>query len=197
MTTTNLKVYVAGKTHDMRHVQEVQSLVRRYGTVTHDWTSFVEKHGPDAANALPQALAKECARNDMRGVLNADLIIALPFDRLCGTLIEVGAAISHGIPVLWLGQPSQRSVFWANDKIYRTADLWPCCEHDLNDVLQFITTHPHYDSPNYTRDLWRLTETNSETGHITLHPVDVEGTPEKKPSIPDIALTMATGLKLS
>lgn len=175
MSAQPFKVYVGGKTHDLHHVQEVQSLVRRYGEVTFDWTRAVEEHGPDGeGNLLTRSQAANYAHLDIKGVLEADLVIVLPFRGLCGTLIEVGAAISHGIPVLWLGQPFQRSVFWASDKMYRTADMWPCCEHDLNDVLQFITTHPHYDSPNYTRDLWRLTEVRQDV-IARLHLVEVEG----------------------
>lgn len=175
-----INVYVAGKTHDYEKVRQVQALVRRYGKVTFDWTEVVEQHGPAAERApLTQELARSYAASDLAGVFRADVVIALPHPRLCGTLMEIGAAIASGTPVIMLGQPSQRSVFWAFTKVWRTADYWPSCEHDLDSILQFITTFPGYPSQGYGRDLARLAtpvplESDSDV-HQMLFPVDIEG----------------------
>lgn len=181
---TGLRVYVAGKTHQLKEVREVQELVRRFGTITYDWTTAVEEHGADHEGDPPtQEQAQRYADSDIRGVMSADLMIALPHPRLAGTLIEFGAATASCVPTLWLGQPYQRSVFWARRNCYKLPLEWPACEQELNDVLKFITTHPGYETPCYHRDLWRLAEdqlTKADTnvhGYLVLLPVEVEGRP--------------------
>lgn len=165
-----LRVYCAGKTHDMDRVREVQSLVRRYGEVTHDWTKVVEMHGPDIElEPMTHEDARLYSAEDLAGVVNADLVIVMPHSRLCGTLIEIGAALITNTPVVVLGRPSQHSVFWAHSRVYRTRDYWPDCEHDLNDILQFITTYPGHAEPNLCRELNRCLSVNK------LLPVEIEG----------------------
>lgn len=170
MTVEPLRVYCAGKTHDMERVREVQSLVRRYGDITHDWTKLVEMHGPDIElEPMTHEDARLYSTEDLAGVANSDLVIAMPHSRLCGTLIEIGAALTTNTPVVILGRPSQHSVFWAHPRVYRTKDYWPECEHDLNDILQYLSSYPGYHDPNVCRDLNRLLA----EGRLQL--VEVEG----------------------
>lgn len=113
-TMQPINVYVAGKTHDFEAVRTIQDAVRHAGhNITHDWTSAVEHHGPEHEAIAPSPVEQRMyAELDMRGVRNADLVIARGHPKVCGTLWELGAASALGIPS-WLinWEVCQHSIF--------------------------------------------------------------------------------------
>lgn len=140
-----LPVYVAGKTHDFREVRVIQDIVRRCGgEITHDWTHAVEAHGPEHEAKRPTFKeARLYAQYDMSGVGRAKLVIAYPSPDWCGTLLEIGAAMALGTPVLFTGQPFQRSVFWALPNVYVLAgDTDALREGNLTTVIGRIMGRP-------------------------------------------------------
>lgn len=133
-----MNIYVAGKTHDAARVKEVQECLISLGhTITYDWTPAVERHGADHEGApLSRAQAERYAEEDIDGVREAQLVIVLPHERLVGTLIEIGTALSKGICVLFLGTPHQRCIFWAHPLVGRTFMEWPACAGELSLILK-------------------------------------------------------------
>jgi hypothetical protein len=121
-----MNIYVAGKTHDLLIVREVQAWLRSEGHfITHDWTRAVENHGADHDGAtLSRNDAKLYAIEDIHGVRTADAVIVIPHERWCGSLIEIGAALITNTPVLILGMPHQRCVFWAHPMVRMTPVEW-------------------------------------------------------------------------
>lgn len=132
-----MQVYVAGKTHDLAIVQEVQAwLIREGHSVTHDWTVAVEKHGADhEGEPLSREDAEHYAIEDIHGVRVADVVVAVPSSRWCGTLLEIGAALITNTPVVILGIPYQRCVFWAHPRVRMTTVEWPHAQHELAGTL--------------------------------------------------------------
>lgn len=132
-----MNIYVAGKTHDFPKVREVQQCVRAHGhTITHDWTTSVELHGPDhQGEPLTFPEAEMIAEQDVDGVREADLVIVIPHERLTGTLIEIGIAVGLGIDVVFLGPPHPRSVFWAHPRVRMLWFEWPTCKPELQALL--------------------------------------------------------------
>lgn len=135
-----MRIYVAGKTHDYEVVRDVMNELIGWGhIITYDWTNAVERHGADHDGVpLLNALAQQYAQADLRGVLTADKVIAIPNPDWCGTMLEIGAALTHDIPVIILGRPYQRCIFWAHPFCKRTKDEWPSCKSQLKGS---ISTH--------------------------------------------------------
>lgn len=127
-----MRVYVAGKTHDYEIVREVQAAVKAHGhTITHDWTAAVETHGPaNDREPLTGSQARMYAIDDFEGVVTADHVLVVPHENWCGTLLEIGAALTHDIRVTILGTPHQRCVFWAHPLCGRTLHEWPDCWYE-------------------------------------------------------------------
>lgn len=100
-----MNVYVAGKTQAFRQVQQIQALVRHTGhTITYDWCAVIEQEGGDVTEVeIPQSRREEYALNDMRGVYECNLLVALGHPHLSGTLWECGMAAAWRKRV-WLVQ---------------------------------------------------------------------------------------------
>lgn len=131
-----MNIYVAGKTHDYERVRRLQNHLRRTGhVITHDWTEAVERHGPDHEREQPDdALMQAYASADLEcGVGDADLVIAFMHPRVCGTLIEIGFALSRSTPVWIVGEPPH-SIFWSHHLVRRFED-----EMELPQALYFAS----------------------------------------------------------
>jgi NAD(P)H-dependent FMN reductase len=89
-----VKIYVAGRWTRKAEVREAQRLLREAGhEITHDWTP---KEDPDPAwdeRRVQQYLAEE-AREDLRGVREADAVVVLHDDTGRGLFVEFGAALA-------------------------------------------------------------------------------------------------------
>lgn len=98
-----MKVYCAGKTQALHEVKLIAGLVKSTGhTITHPWWEVVEREGGDVTEVeISPEKKQQYALDDVRGVLTADLVIALGHPRISGTLWEVGGAAFARIPV-WL-----------------------------------------------------------------------------------------------
>jgi nucleoside 2-deoxyribosyltransferase len=112
-----VKFYVAGKTHDMELVREVQAMAREAGhEITWDWTQIVEITGPDVTEIDRKSNAEEQrghAESDVQGVRDCDvLIVVLRDERIVGTLIETGVQLGKDGPIWVLGEWPRHSVFF-------------------------------------------------------------------------------------
>lgn len=91
-------VYVAGKFEHKAAVRAIQASVQDRGhTITHDWTQ--EDLGSRTGLAAHSYL-RECAKADVEGVINADVIILLNNPNGFGLMVELGVAIAKNIPVI-------------------------------------------------------------------------------------------------
>lgn len=110
-----MKIYVAGKWEEKQRVQEIQNYLRRFGhTITHDWT-VTESCGDD------EEKWKEHARNDKRGVLEAEAFVGV-FEkdlRYSGAIAEFGMACAIGIPAYILGNAINSNVFLRLPNVHR------------------------------------------------------------------------------
>ena len=110
-----MRIYVAGKTHDIPTVRAVQRMATAHGhTITHDWTQIVQEvGGPAHEHGVSDEKQREYAEGDTSGVWLSDLVIACGHPDLCGTLWECGMAVAFRRP-LWLYRweyVSRHSVF--------------------------------------------------------------------------------------
>jgi hypothetical protein len=99
-----MKVYVAAK-YEERHllVKPLLAVLRVAGhEITHDWTNE-----DDAGLAEPDLSAYHalCARDDLRGASECDVLVLLPHEKGRGLWVEVGCALAMGRRVLVVGDP--------------------------------------------------------------------------------------------
>lgn len=118
-----MKIYIATKTDNYRQAQHFRDLLTEHGhEITFDWTEIVAEVGPDAATSGSKAsdseFRRKCAENDIQGVREADALVMLAYPGLCGTLIEVGAALMVGTPVIIFGTPERNSVFFSMRNVH-------------------------------------------------------------------------------
>jgi hypothetical protein len=111
--------YVAGKTHDFMKVRVAQEMVRMAGhRITHDWTLEVQQTGTtlpkDNELRMSLDLQRDAAMKDLNGVYAASTVIVIcGHPNLCGTLIEVGAALATGKDIWHVGPFPRYSIFFA------------------------------------------------------------------------------------
>lgn len=136
-----MKIYVAGKTHDIRTVRTVQKLAVNLGhEITHDWTKAVEENGgPANERGVPVQAQAQYAQGDAAGVYRADLVIVCGHPNLCGTLIEMGMALAWGKLVWTVGRFERESVFFHMPPVTRVAhisDLPMMLEHRSDKFIE-------------------------------------------------------------
>ena len=111
-----LRIYVAGKWERKELTRDVQSYLKKQGHfITHDWTC-------EDANGLTGAAyatyVRECAKRDVAGVKESDVLVVLADPNAYGTMVEMGVAISMGIPVLvCMGKEWRESPFFFLDNV--------------------------------------------------------------------------------
>ena len=87
-----MRVYVAAKFEDAVEARAVMNGLEQEGhEITHDWTH--EDEAGRTGMELDHYLGG-CAQGDLEGVRAAEAIIVLHHDRLCGGLVELGAALA-------------------------------------------------------------------------------------------------------
>jgi hypothetical protein len=102
-----VNAYVAAKFEEKERVQNFMRELRKCGvTITHNWTPDDDEglEGDDRDRYLAT-----CAADDLRGVLDADVVFFLYNPKCRGGFVEVGAAISHDIPVVVIGAPKDEA----------------------------------------------------------------------------------------
>jgi nucleoside 2-deoxyribosyltransferase len=122
-----VRIYVAGRTNDIKRVREMQDLCRKAGhEITEDWTQNVNAQAiraEDDGVTLPSEF-KRYAMNDVRGVRSADMIVVMCGPALLGTAIEIGIAIEREIPVVLVGETDRDSVFFYLPNVVRFESAW-------------------------------------------------------------------------
>lgn len=120
----NLNIYVGTKTDNYLAARWVMSEARKLGhVITHDWTQQVEEVGDAIEQNIPLKDQRRFAQNDRMGVWRADLVIVLAYPRICGTLVEFGMALAWNKPVWLVGEPTQSTIFFAEENVIRLADI--------------------------------------------------------------------------
>jgi hypothetical protein len=140
-----LRVYVAGKFHRYEEVRALIDALPDGCVVTHDWTRTEEfdedgkpNFSPGEEADIPRDQIMMHAANDIRGVRTADLLILIGDEKLCGALIEVGAAMAYGIPI-WVVGPTRWTIFWEIPSVDRFPDVESTLR-ELNAALELVQT---------------------------------------------------------
>jgi len=94
-----VRIYIAGPWDERDKAREVRNLLRAAGhTVTHAWWDI------DVPDQDPVKL-RDCAVDDLRGVLEADVFILLNLSKSEGKAVETGIALvahrAHGLPLIY------------------------------------------------------------------------------------------------
>jgi hypothetical protein len=113
-----MRVYVAGRTTDLDRVRNAQRLFESAGhEITCDWTMQVDyfTSNPDQLDDINK---RACASGDLEGVLSADLVCVMMNGGMCGSYIEIGAALAAGKNVWLVGKPERDSVFFYLPGVY-------------------------------------------------------------------------------
>jgi hypothetical protein len=118
-----MRFYVATKAENWPAAREVIDMIIGYGhVVTYDWTKDVEAWGPmgSAQETEPKTDAElaEFARLDIEGVATCHVNIQLPYPRLGGTLVEMGAALALNKTIWVYGDVVQWHPF------YKLPQVW-------------------------------------------------------------------------
>lgn len=91
-----MHLYVATKAENYVEARRVMEMLKLDGhEITHDWTQQVQELGPGSVNAS-QEVMRACAMRDLAGVASCDAFVLIPYNGLCGALIEWGAALAQG-----------------------------------------------------------------------------------------------------
>jgi nucleoside 2-deoxyribosyltransferase len=99
-----MKIYVASAFENKHMVRQVYWLLGQWGhEVTYDWT----RHEPTEDRLLRQKYALA----DIMGVQEADALLLLQPGN-SGTHVELGAALSYGLPVAIVGENERNSIFY-------------------------------------------------------------------------------------
>jgi hypothetical protein len=107
--------YVAAKFEEKERVRALMRELRKIGgRITFDWTACDDTGIEGDERMLYRATS---AMDDVGGVLRADAVILLWHPKLQGGLIEAGAAIGAGIPLVCVGVPEEHGVFFDLDAV--------------------------------------------------------------------------------
>lgn len=124
------KVYVAAKFIDNDQVKEVYKELRACGhTVSFDWTGHTKE---DATAEVKSRWADEC----MVGVRDCDTLIAVFVNERHqrGAMIEIGAALGQGKPVIIVGTMESSSVMLCHPLVTRVDSI----KHAI-DLVNYMT----------------------------------------------------------
>lgn len=114
-------MYVAGSIEAFEEVRVAQAIFQYAGhVITHDWTAGLTAGASDGDLTGVDAIV--AAEYDLRGVLTADIVVALWHPRLFGTLIEIGVAISHRTQVLLTIYPPRLGA-WRQSVFFSLSDV--------------------------------------------------------------------------
>jgi hypothetical protein len=146
-----LDVYVAGRTHDIRRVRQVQNMCRSVGwNITFDWTTTKEEGGEGGIRRdwrdEPE-LAREIAVKEYHACRSADLGIWLWGEGALGAAFESAWIMESG--ELWIVECERDSIFfYLHDDIRRFENILDVFseirmrDHDLNSPSTQIVRAP-------------------------------------------------------
>lgn len=88
-----MDVYVATKAENYRVARIFMRAIEEAGhDITHDWTKQVEAYG---AGPDDPEFRRQCAQEDLKGVVDCDAFIIVMRKGMVGSLIEFGVAIAN------------------------------------------------------------------------------------------------------
>src|SRR5688572_24206659 len=96
-----VKIYVATSFKCQKEFHEFREKLEANGhTISHDWTK-------EDASKVPEderpAYLDRCARADLKGVYDADVVVLLAKPKMAGAFVELGYALGVGKPILVVG----------------------------------------------------------------------------------------------
>jgi hypothetical protein len=107
------KIYFAGPGRRWEEIRVWIERAKQCGhEVTFDWTLMVEQHGQGNLEHTPPQVLRNAAIMDTQGVLDADLLVMFPWDRIYGAMVELGAALATTTEVWIIGDPARYSIFF-------------------------------------------------------------------------------------
>lgn len=122
-----MKIFVSGKigVHDTVQ-QAMRALEKRGHQITFDWT-LIEHLRPYEENA---ATAARAATLEVAGVKRADLLVMFVHERGVGMFVEFGVALALDKPVVVIGLPPARTMFFFHPLVKRA--------HDFSEALSIV-----------------------------------------------------------
>lgn len=133
-----VKFYVAAKWQDRPIVHQVYQILKSFGhEITLDWTDHELPNESQMKQSQINNFLSMWAEKDIIGVQNCDLLIALFMEprHQRGAMVEVGAALGLGKPILIIGHAEDSSTLLRH----------PLCMHldDLEDLNKWLKEAPH------------------------------------------------------
>lgn len=121
-----MKVYLAGRFDEREQIRQMQTKLREHGhAITLDWTT----HEPLGHYGDNQELSRAYAKEDLEGVIQADVFIFLTSSTVgTGTHTELGVAIreyqASGTPRVYvIGEHTTRSIMYFHPAVERRQNL--------------------------------------------------------------------------
>lgn len=109
-----MKFYVATKWEERARARQIMSqLIDAGHTITYDWTMQEQESGLQA-------------QADLNGVIEADVLVFIAEQDLNykGALIEIGAALGQGMPVVVIGDaPITETMFFKHPNIIKLKEF--------------------------------------------------------------------------
>jgi len=94
-----MRVYVAGPWVERDRAREAARIITERGhTVTHNWWDI------DGDGSEEPEFLRNCADQDIIGVLSADVVVVIQGTVSEGKAVEQGIALNNGIPVILIGE---------------------------------------------------------------------------------------------
>lgn len=126
-----MKWYVATRFANYKQARLVIDFLIAHGhEVTHDWTRTEGEFNPDGSlppgwvperDMAPEEQHKNAVL-DMLGAQNADAVVLLYQQDMCGSYVEVGLALGMGAKIHLVGQ-KRWTIFWALPNIVRHRNI--------------------------------------------------------------------------
>jgi len=119
-----LKIFVSGK-FDREKIKELMKQIEGLGhTITYDWTY----HIPIKPYINNQALAQTYCKNEIKGIMDADLLFFLSHEQGTTLMMEYGAALAKnlidGKPAIYvIGKHNSRSPWFFHPNVKRIDDV--------------------------------------------------------------------------
>jgi nucleoside 2-deoxyribosyltransferase len=112
-----MRIYLAGPWVDRDKMPAIAKQIEAMGhTITHPWWQY---EGESQENESLEFL-ENCARQDVRAVRTADMIVVYNSAKSEGKAVEQGLAIAYGIPIICITQGVKPSsnIFHYLTKLY-------------------------------------------------------------------------------
>lgn len=107
-----MRIYVASAVANHKVARALKQELRDAGhEITHDWTGSDHIFSIELDSSDDREAKCRAARDDIRGVRTADLVIYLAHERCFGANIELGMALAYGVHI-YVVDPIRDSIFF-------------------------------------------------------------------------------------